>query len=81
MLVTVLHWGRRSKLCWGQCINGCALVGVDLVGFVSIIGDPHSDFPLAGFVLLGWAEGRFIKIELLLQIMQLLQIDKSRNIL
>ena len=51
-----------TGLHWGQGLNGCALAGVALGGFVSIIGVPHNYCPLYGFVGLGQAEARLIKI-------------------
>ena len=47
---TGMYQGIGFQWCQGQCINGCALYGVALGGFVSVIGDPRGDHPLTGFV-------------------------------
>ena len=77
----VLSMASGNGLCWviwdkwrqGRGINGCAIAGVDIGGFVSVIVALHSDFLLSGFVLLGRLEAIFIKIGNLLQSSQLIQ--------
>ena len=66
---------------WLQGINVCTLADVDIGGFFSVIGAPHTDNLLAGFEGLGCVEARFHKIETLLQSSQLLRREESKNIL
>ena len=47
---TGIRYERGPQWRWGRGINGCALSGVDIGRFISVIEAPHSDFPLASFV-------------------------------
>ena len=51
----------RDQLHWGREINGCALDGFALGGFISVFGWPHGYCLLADFVGLERAEAVFIK--------------------
>ena len=66
-LVTRLCQWRGDQWSWGRGINVRALYGVAIDRFVFIIRYPHSDNHLSGFVGLKQAEGRLIKVEVLLQ--------------
>ena len=86
--IDVLLWGRGVDIIdywtvsgardqWHQVwgLNGCALPGVALGRFASIIGAPCGHCLLAGFVVLGQAEARFIKVEIFLQSDHLLRSE------
>ena len=62
---------------WG--LNGCALPGVALGRCVSIIGSPRGHCLFAGFVVLGLAEARFVKIEIFLQRDRMLRCEERKN--
>ena len=61
VLGTGLSRGIGYQWHWGQDNNVCALASVALWGLVFIIGAPHSDHPLTGFVGFGPAESGFKK--------------------
>ena len=48
---TKLIQGSGAQWRWRRVINEYALAGVVIYGFVSVIGAPHNDRFLAGFVL------------------------------
>ena len=50
MFGTGIRRGRGSQWRRGQGLNGCALSGVALGGFISVIGACHGDFLLGIFV-------------------------------
>ena len=50
VLGTGIRQGGRSQWRWLQGLNGCALAGVALGGFISVIGARHVDFLLGIFV-------------------------------
>ena len=54
------QWHRGLGCIGGEGIYGCALAVLSLGKSVSVIGTPHGDCPLAGFVGLVWAEARFM---------------------
>ena len=62
LLGTGLSWGRGDQRSRGKDINKCALSGVALGRLVSVIGAPQGDHPLAGFMILGRVDTRFIKV-------------------
>ena len=62
LLVNGLFLGRESQYCYGKGLNDCALDGVALSRFVYLIGAPHRDRPLDGFVVLQWVQARLIII-------------------
>ena len=71
--------GARDQWRWIWVIYGCALSGVVLGGFISVIGAPHGYHTLAVFVGLGWAEARFIKLELLLRSSKLIRSEERKK--
>ena len=52
VLGTEIRWGRGYQWHQGQGLDECALAGVSIYRFISVIREPRSDRLLSGFVWL-----------------------------
>ena len=70
----------KDQWCLGIGFNGCALAGGTLDGFGSILGAPHGDCMLTGFVGFEREEARSTKIEIFLWSDRMIQSKEIKKI-